>query len=240
MFTDNYFARTGANIVISEQQGSDFAKHIAGDFNPIHDEGSKRFCVPGDLLFALAVSNYGLRQHMHFAFTGMVSGGQPLHFPEQVTESGVVTSEQGKPLLQMTFDGNGRNDGDFSEAVIRAYVAFSGQNFPYILVPLLADSGVMINPDRPLVIYESMALSFKTLDFNQPTLRLSRSTLDINGKRGDVHLDFDIEGNGYKVGEGKKKLVISGLQPYDEERMTGVIEVFLARKALWHSEPDHP
>src|SRR5690606_38698768 len=102
-----------------------------------------------------------------------------------------------------------------------------------ILVPLLADSGVMINPDRPLVIYESMALSFDTLDFNQPKLVLSASSLGVNSKRGDVRLDFDIHGSTGKVGSGSKKLAIGGLLPYDEARMNVVIDAFVIRKENW-------
>ncbi|KJS05985.1 MAG: hypothetical protein VR73_10855 [Gammaproteobacteria bacterium BRH_c0] len=233
MFLDHYFTATPAGIVISEKQGSDFAKHIAGDFNPIHDEASKRFCVPGDLLFALAVSRYGVRQHMQFRFTGMVGDGVALRFPAAVELVRTVTNEQGKSLLEMAFDGAGRSEEDFCAALIREYVAFSGQNFPHILVPLLADSGVMINPDRPLVIYESMALSFDTLDFNQPHLALSSSSLAVNGKRGDVQLNFDIHGASGKVGQGAKKLAIGGLLPYDEERMQVVIDAFVIRKETW-------
>ncbi|MFA5549074.1 MAG: DUF3581 family protein [Porticoccaceae bacterium] len=230
---DGYHRADGKHIRISAREGSLFAKQVAGDFNPIHDEDSKRFCVPGDLLFALAVSRYGVREHMDFRFAGMVGDGVALCFPEAVGSAGSVVNEQGKPLLEMTFGGAGRGEQDFSEALIRQYVAFSGQNFPHILVPLLADNGVMINPDRPLVIYESMALSFDALDFNQPQLVLSGSSIAVNGKRGDVRLDFDIHGSTGKVGSGSKKLAIGGLLPYDEARMNVVIDAFVIRKENW-------
>ena len=230
---DGYHRADGKHIRISAREGSLFAKQVAGDFNPIHDEDSKRFCVPGDLLFALAVSRYGVREHMDFRFAGMVGDGVALCFPEAVGSAGSVVNEQGKPLLEMTFGGAGRGEQDFSEALIRQYVAFSGQNFPHILVPLLADNGVMINPDRPLVIYESMSLAFTTLAFCDPRLALRDARLEVVGKRGDVRLDFDIEGDAGKVGEGSKKLAIGGLQPYDEGRMTALVDVFLARKAGW-------
>ena len=223
----------GQCIRISARQGSLFAKQVAGDFNPIHDEDSKRFCVPGDLLFALALSRYGVRERMDFSFAGMVGDGVPLCFPEIVEGDGAVTNDQGKALLNMHFAGSARGERDFCEALIRQYVAFSGQNFPHILVPLLAESGVMINPDRPLVIYESMSLAFATLIFRAPRLVLRDARLEVLGKRGDVRLHFDIEGDNGKVGEGTKKLAIGGLQPYDEARMTALVDAFLARKAGW-------
>jgi hypothetical protein len=48
MFLSPYFTKQDQSVFISAQQASDFAKKIAGDFNPIHDVGAKRFCVPGD------------------------------------------------------------------------------------------------------------------------------------------------------------------------------------------------
>ena len=48
-------------------------KTISNDFNPIHDPDSKRFCVPGDLLFASGIGRYGISEKMTFNFAGMVS-----------------------------------------------------------------------------------------------------------------------------------------------------------------------
>ena len=55
MFLQNYYSEENKKIHFSRQQASRFAKEIAGDFNPIHDPEAKRFCVPGDLLFALVM-----------------------------------------------------------------------------------------------------------------------------------------------------------------------------------------
>ncbi|MGL5048946.1 MAG: DUF3581 family protein, partial [Shewanella sp.] len=68
MFLAPYFLKQNQAISVSAQQASDFAKKIAQDFNPIHDVGAKRFCVPGDLLFALVLTQYGLSQSMKFGF----------------------------------------------------------------------------------------------------------------------------------------------------------------------------
>ena len=55
-------------------------------------------------------------------------------------------------------------DQTMIEQLVRSYVLFSGQNFPYILVPLMAEHNVMINPARPLAIYQSMSLHLDRLD----------------------------------------------------------------------------
>lgn len=221
-------------LAVGARQGSDFAKQMAGDFNPIHDEDSRRFCVPGDLLFALAVNRYGLRHKMAFSFTGMVGDGVAVNFPIAIEERGQVLNTAGKPLLEMTFSGATQREPTLCESLIREYVAFSGHNFPHILVPLLADSGVMINPDRPLVIYESMTLSFDNLNFSAPRLTHAGAHLELNGKRGAVTLDFVINDSSQReVGRGSKQLAIGALLPYDQERMDLLVESFLARKAAW-------
>lgn len=68
MFIDQFSRQNGAQLSIGADQASDFAKTVSNDFNPIHDPGNRRFCVPGDLLFALAVERYGLAQSMQFHF----------------------------------------------------------------------------------------------------------------------------------------------------------------------------
>ena len=76
----SHSCQSNTQIIISAEQGSSFAKAVSNDFNPIHDADSKRFCVPGDLLFALVLQRYGLSQEMSFNFSGMVSADTDLCF----------------------------------------------------------------------------------------------------------------------------------------------------------------
>ena len=70
MFKD-FYAQRGEYVVISAEQASRFAKGVAGDYNPIHNPGARRFCVPGDLLFTLVltkvrfVATNGISLHQH-------------------------------------------------------------------------------------------------------------------------------------------------------------------------------
>ena len=230
MFLDSYHTNNASSVSVAAAQASRFAKQIADDFNPLHDEDAKRFCVPGDLLFALVLSRYGVSEQMNFSFGGMVGADTPLVFPAEVGASFNIDGENSKTYLSIERNGANSTDTAFIEAFIRQYVAFSGQNFPHILVPLMRSANVMINPDRPLVIYESMAFELNDLSAAEPVLKLSNTSIDVNGKRGDVGLFFDIESNGALIGSGVKKLVLSSLREFDDARMQAICDEYDQRK----------
>ena len=62
-----YYCEDSEKVFFSREQGSNFAKKMANDYNPLHDVDSKRFCVPGDLLFSLVLKKYGLSNKMNFS-----------------------------------------------------------------------------------------------------------------------------------------------------------------------------
>lgn len=237
MFLDPYHNRQDGHILISAEQASAFAKDIAGDFNPIHNPDARRFCVPGDLLFALMLNRYGLSEKMSVRFSGMVGANVPLVFPK--VDEGVIdiTDTAGKAYLHLEHSGETSQDAELIEHLTRAYVAFSGHNFPFIMVPLMEKHQVMFNPKRPMVIYESMAFELDSLDIRQPTLELADTTLDVNGKRGDALFRFNIVADDQVVGTGTKKLIVSGLMPYDPEAMAAMVEEFNRLKAEHKARP---
>ncbi|MEY4719197.1 MAG: hypothetical protein RL563_1815 [Pseudomonadota bacterium] len=230
MFLKDYYDLQDGCVRISAQQASQFAKEVAHDFNPLHDVDAKRFCVPGDLLFSLVLAKYGLSENMHFTFSGMVGDSVALNFPDTDADAFDVTDNQGKTYLQIQRSGAITHDKTMIEALILDYVAFSGQNFPYVLVPLLAKEQVMFNIDRPLVIYESMTLNFKRVDFDQPKLETLEPVMEVNGKRATTFLHFQITSGDEVVGTGFKKLAVSGLREYEAEPMQAFVDDYLARK----------
>jgi hypothetical protein len=230
MFLKDFYDVNDGSISIAADQASMFAKEIAHDFNPLHDIDAKRFCVPGDLLFSLALEKYGLSQHMHFIFSGMVGHDVLLNFPDTDAKQIDVNDNLGKTYLQVERSGALSQNTVLIESFIRDYVAFSGQNFPYVLVPLLAQENVMFNINRPLVIYESMTLSFEHLDFPQATVTMLEPKIEVSGKRATAFLHFQIKSDGEIVGTGFKKLAISVPSVYEAKPMEIFVNEYLSRK----------
>ncbi|MBT4523044.1 MAG: DUF3581 domain-containing protein [Halieaceae bacterium] len=230
MFLDSFYSEENGYIQVSAEQASQFAKGISDDFNPIHDPDSRRFCVPGDLLFALILSKYGLSQNMAFRFSGMVGALTPLAFPRSDAPQLKIVNNKDKEFLNIERSGEVSYNPDLIQAMIENYVVFSGHNFPDILVPLMAEHEVMINPARPLVIYEGMSFKLEHLSFSNPELELSESSLQVSGKRGDAELHFNITDAGRSVGTGLKRLVLSGLREYEESAMQSMCDQYLSFK----------
>ena len=230
MFLSPYFTKQDQSVFISAQQASDFAKKVAEDFNPIHDVGAKRFCVPGDLLFALVLTEYGLSQNMQFKFAGMVGDNVELHLDKSVTSKFSICDTKGKEYLHIERQGEVCKCDVQTAAFIKSYVAFSGLNFIHVLMPMMKQHQVMINPDRPLVIYESMSFHLDHFDFITMSLHLVDQTLAINGKRGDVTLTFELQSEGKVIGSGVKTLVLSGLREYDDEKAQLLCDAYESRK----------
>ncbi|MDI4638668.1 MULTISPECIES: DUF3581 domain-containing protein [Halomonadaceae] len=235
MFLDKFHQVHDGRISISAEQASHFAKQVAGDYNPIHNPDARRFCVPGDLLFALVLSKFGLSQCMTFHFRSMVGAEVALDFQAHDDGSICVTDEQGKVYLEVERSGDLTHDEDVIAAFTRRYVAFSGKNFPHYLKPLMQTHGVMFNPQRPLVIYDSMGFSLDRLDVEDPGLELEDSSFEVLGKRGEALLEFGLTACGQNIGRGSKKLVVSGLRDYDTAAMDEIVCEFYRLKAAYEA-----
>jgi len=223
MNISNYFNRENNRISFTRQQASSFAKGVAGDFNPIHDEDAKRFCVPGDLLFSVFLSQYGVSQEMKFEFAGMVGDSIALILPQETAESYSLLGDNDKNYMDIFVSGEQTQDSSFISALSEKYVQFSGQTFPHILVPLMEQEGVMINPSRPLVIYKNMEIHLDKLSGENIELELKKSILQKNGKKGEVRLEFTIQSDGEEIGHGAKNLLLSGLRDYDQAQLDEIV-----------------
>ncbi|TGN40180.1 DUF3581 family protein [Marinobacter confluentis] len=230
MFLERYHSIQDGKLLISAQQGSRFAKEVAGDFNPIHNPDARRFCVPGDLLFALLVAHFGLSRQMTFHFRSLLGDCVPLTFRED--DDGVirVCDDRDKVYIEVEREGESTRDPDIIEHLVRSYVAESGKNFPHTIKPLMEKQGVMFNPDRPMIMYQSMSLTMETLDAPEPQLELGHAELVPDGKRGNVALDYRLMSRGREAGLVSKKLVVSGLREYDAQAMDAVVEQFYRLK----------
>ena len=229
MLIDQYYTARDGKISFTREQGSNFAKQVADDFNPIHDVDARRFCIPGDLLFSIILARYGLNRHMEFGFTGMVVDGIELLLPEPAEELS-VNDAAGKQYLTIRRSGESTRDIALIDQLTRAYVEFSGHTFPHILVPLLAEQNVMINPERPVVMYDSMSIDLDRLDIETLALEEDHNEVAINGKRGEVRLAFNLVEGGNIVGRGRKRMILSGLREYDKQAMEDTVVSLNRRK----------
>ena len=246
MDVTDYFTDDNGSVSFDEADASTFAKRVAGDFNPIHDPGSKRFCVPGDLLFSVLLHRYGAANTTHVVFSGMLDGATKMILPELVDGSVHVSDGRERDLLSFFLTGDRLSNAEFLATLSEQYVKFSGQTFPDILVPLMKTANVMINPTRPLVIYKDMSLAFKDAAFslfkecstdgqmqelreslgNRLSLELSDTNINVDGRKGLVRLAFDIHVDGVCIGGGEKNMVLSGLREFEEPAMQAIVEQY--------------
>ncbi|MCP4493561.1 MAG: DUF3581 domain-containing protein [Gammaproteobacteria bacterium] len=231
MNIEDYYQLDGNKLSFSREQASQFAKTVAGDFNRIHDVDSKRFCVPGDLLFSVMIQHYGLRQNMGFSFSGMVNDNDTLVLPQTKAREISIYDLEDKKYLDVSSSGESSRSTRLVESLTRCCVAFSGHTFPHVLVPLMKQHSAMINTDRPLVIYDHMRISLETLAIDSVSLEHINSEFRIYGKRGEVALNFDFLSNGESVGKGQKKMVLSGLREYDQAKIDDLVNRFEQRKS---------
>lgn len=235
MYLDPFYSRDGHYLTINAEQGSRFAKDMASDFNPLHNPDSKRFCVPGDLLFALVLAHYGISPKMTFLFKEMVPANTALDFSPSEADELHISLPNGKACLSVERSGEPVFCPNLLENFSRDYVAFSGQNFPHALHPLFKKHNVMLNPSRPTVIYERMSFEIDTTVTDSPQLAFAATNLQVNGKRGEVNLDFTMQAGEREIGRGYKRLLLSGLRPYDDEVATALVAEYEASKAAYYA-----
>ncbi len=217
MFIAPYYREENHRATFTRQQASDFAKNIADDFNPLHDIDAKRFCVPGDLLFSMVLAKYGITRHMRFSFLGMVTEDVTLSLPEDASLLS-ITGDNGKEYLSVEHSGENSRDSELIDKLTASYVTFSGHTFPHLLAPLLEEQGVMFDVNRPMVIYQSMLIDLDRLDLTDVQLKFDRekTRLDVNGKRGQLCLAFELKVGDEVIGRGEKHMVVSGLRPFEK------------------------
>ena len=223
MNIEDYYQIDGPKLSFTRKQASEFAKTVAGDFNQLHDVDATRFCVPGDLLFAVIIHHYGLRQTMGFSFSGMVGDDDILILPKVEAREISIYDQNDKKYLDVSSNGEHSRNPTLIESLILNCVEFSGHTFSHLLVPLMKEHNTMINTERPLVIYDHMRISLDTLDIDSVSLTHTDSIFRIYGKRGDVALNYDLSCNGEVIGKGQKKMVLGGLREYQQDKIDQLV-----------------
>ena len=230
-----FVTQTAEGMQISQSQASHFAKAVAGDFNPLHDIGGKRFCVPGDLLFAALLNRFGVYEQLHVDFVALVSADIEVELPAQLDAKNEVRDVSGRHLLSMDVAGESTRNAEFVASLTEQYVRFSGKTFPDILVGLMREEGLMINPARPLVIYKDMSLALDKLEGDNLTLSLDKASMEVDGKKSKVCLRFVIKSGQQVIGRGEKNILLSGLREYDEQAMNDIVSQYNDWKASYQA-----
>lgn len=230
-----FYSLSGREVNVSREQASLFAKSVAGDFNPLHDIETKRFCVPGDLLFAVVLTELGVSQSMHFAFESMVTEQTVATLPEELLSEFSLLDQNDKSLMTVHSSGQQSTNADFISSLIEKYVEFSGRTFPEILIDLMQKNDVMINPARPLIIYKDMAIEIDQYSSGELALEFSGASMNVDGKKGSVKLEFDLFADGENIGHGSKGMVVSGLRPYDQAAIDKIVSDYNATKQAYFS-----
>jgi len=233
MFIEQYCSIASDKISFTRQQASNFAKQVADDFNPLHNIDAKRFCVPGDLLFSVIIAKAGLHKEMSFHFSGMVNDAIELTFPNEINDTVDIVDNKEKTYLTVNAQGDKTHSPALINALTKAYVDFSGHTFPGILVKLMAEHNVMINPSRPMIMYQCMEINLQRLDITTLSLQLAKTSLTIDGKRGDAWLEFDLLSEGQVVGHGRKHMLLSGLREYCQDVVDGMITQYNESKKAY-------
>ncbi|MEM7376172.1 MAG: DUF3581 family protein [Pseudomonadota bacterium] len=232
MDLSHYTAERDGGFSVSREQASRFAKSVAGDFNPIHDTDARRFCVPGDLLFSVLLHRIGLHRRIAVDFTGMVDEHDTLRVDHSAERTALVDGD--KTFLVANHAGALPAESAAIAALTAAYVSYSGQTFPHILVPLWRAHGVMVNPARPMVMYRSMQLQLERSDLASVTLLPRDASMNVDGKKGAVTLPFDVaDADGTVVGHGEKHMLLSGLRAWEDDAVDGIVEAYDAAKRAW-------
>jgi hypothetical protein len=165
----------------------------------------------------------------------MVSDEVTLILPAVNAREISIYDEKDKKYLDVSSDGAHSQNPELISSLTRNYVEFSGHNFPHVLLPLMQQNNVMINTERPLVLYDHMRISLDTLDIDSIELKLADSKLRLYGKRGDVALNYDLCCNGETIGKGQKKIVLSGLREYDQAKIDTLVETYNELKSCYAS-----
>lgn len=224
-------------VSFSREQASAFAKSVAGDFNPIHDIDARRFCVPGDLLFSIMLSRYGVAKSTFVEFEGMVGDGVELVLPENVRDRVALADANNREYLRISYSHPPELRDEFVASLVNSYVKFSGLTFPDILVDLMRTENVMINPSRPLVIYKEMSVELTTLEADQLTVEFDGASMHSDGKKGEAKLNFSLLSDSTLVGRGHKTMVLGGLRPYEQSAIDNIVLRYNQAKSEFSADP---
>ena len=91
----------------------------------------------------------------------------------------------------------------------------------------------MINTKRPMVIYDSMKLSFDRFTETAPSVELNDCQFEVSGKRGLVTMNFDLISGNQSIGQGEKQIIMSGLRDYEQSAIDELVSTYDEKRDNW-------
>ena len=164
-----------------------------------------------------------------------------MRLPARVEGRLHLLDEREREVMGWLAEGEHVAGSEFARKLVLEYVRFSGRAFPGMLVPMMRESGSMVNPARPLVIYKDMAIRLDADAVNaglangcEVVLEPGDHKLTVNdNKKGAAQLHFSVRLNDVVVGDGEKHFVLSGLRPIENEVLDALVAEYEQRKDEW-------
>jgi hypothetical protein len=78
-----------------------------------------------------------------------------------------------------------------------------------------------------------MSVDLDRLDVTGPELVLEKATLDVNGRRGKVLMQFRLTSDQGDFGHGEKSMILSGLRSADPAALQGMLDDYMGFKAAY-------
>ena len=93
----------------------------------------------------------------------------------------------------------------------------------------------MINPARPLIIYKDMAVHIDRFPAGELMLEFAGASMEVDGKKGSVKLEFDLFVDGLSIGHGTKDMVVSGLRDYQQSEIDVIVSDYNMTKQAYQA-----
>lgn len=211
--------------LVSEKDGSNFAKEVCLDYNPIHDEGNLDFAVPGDLLLSLFVWQNGLPCDGSVAFKKPVKGDLEL----KIDLDGISNSGTDEELVILkNLSSIYLTSIKFYKDFMAEYCLLSGSLFPEKLGEVFSDSGLMPGVEKPLVMYSGVDFDLNMDKFSLYDCDLSLNLGEINYKvlrknMMKIGVGVDVLIDDENVGSLTKNLVCFETVPFSEAGLSELV-----------------
>lgn len=197
---------------------SAYARNVAKDFNPIHSHLAKKYCVPGDLIFALITEMHGAHNYMRVDFLNRVGAECKLFFDTKRIALALLDVDK-KLYAELATAGDKSVCPKRLKTVSNVVVSCTSGYFPYKLIDNLREENVMLSIRRSMVMLKSIEVELRNIhSASSLVAKYQSSGLELSGKRGEVKVYFQLfDDDGISVGFVTKTVLIIGIEKFNDK-----------------------